>query len=61
MFVSTLKVIWYTSEWELPVICSVADAKLSFEVHSLRLQLDLDAQMRSYYKILEIYWSENTS
>jgi len=35
---------WYTSERELPVICRIAEPKLSFEVHRLKLQLDYGAQ-----------------
>jgi len=36
--------VWYTSEWELPVICRIAEQKLSCEVHSLKLQLDYGAR-----------------
>jgi len=34
---------WYTREQELPVICRIAEQKLSFEVHSLKLQFDYGA------------------
>jgi len=37
---SLFKEVWYTNEWELPVICRIAEQKLSFEVHSRKLQLD---------------------
>jgi len=36
--------VWYTSERELPVICRIAEQKLAFEVHSLKLQLDYGAR-----------------
>ena len=36
--------MWYTSELELPVICGVAAQTVSFEVHSLKLQLDYGAR-----------------
>ena len=36
--------VWYTREQELPVICRIAEQKLSFEVHSLKLQLDYGAR-----------------
>jgi hypothetical protein len=32
--------MWYASERELPVMCRIAEQKLSFEVHSVKLQLD---------------------
>jgi hypothetical protein len=35
--------VWYTSERDFPVICRIAEQKLSFEVHSLKLQLDYGA------------------
>jgi hypothetical protein len=38
---SLFKEVWYTREWELAVICRIAEQKLSFEVHSLKLQLVL--------------------
>jgi len=41
---SLFEEVWYTSEWELPVICTIAEQKLSFEVHSLNLQLDYGAR-----------------
>jgi len=36
--------VWYTREQGLPVICRIAEQKLSFGVHSLKLQLDYGAQ-----------------
>jgi len=36
--------VWYTRERELLVICRIAEQKLSFEVHSLKLQLDYGAR-----------------
>jgi hypothetical protein len=42
---SRLEEVWYTSERDLPVICRIADQKLSFEVHSLKLQLDHEDQI----------------
>jgi hypothetical protein len=42
---SLFKEVWFTSEWELTVICRIAEQKLSFEVYSLKLQLDYEAQM----------------
>ena len=36
--------VWYTSEQDLPVICRIAEQKLSVEVHSLKLQLDYGAR-----------------
>jgi len=41
---SLVKGVWYTSERELPVICRIAEQELSFEVHSLKLQLDWGAR-----------------
>jgi hypothetical protein len=41
---SLFEEVWYTRERELPVICRVAESKLSFEVHSLKLQLDYGAR-----------------
>jgi len=41
---SLLEEVWYTRERELPVICRIAEQKLSFEVHSLKLQLDYGAR-----------------
>ena len=41
---SLFEEVWYTSEWELPVICRVAEQKLSFEVHSLKVQLNYGAR-----------------
>jgi len=35
---------WYTSERDLLVICRIAEQKLSWDVHSLKLQLDYGAQ-----------------
>jgi hypothetical protein len=32
--------VWHTSQWELLVICRIAEQKLSFEVHTVKLQLD---------------------
>jgi hypothetical protein len=37
--ISLFEEVWYTSERELPVICTIAEQKLTFEVHSLKLQL----------------------
>jgi hypothetical protein len=34
----------YASERELPVMGRIAEQKLSFEVHSVKLQLDYGAQ-----------------
>ena len=45
MNLSLLDKVWYTSEWELPVICRIAEQKLSVEVHFLTMQLDYKAQM----------------
>jgi len=42
---SLFEKVWYTSERELPVICRIAEQKLSIEVHSLKLQLNYGAQM----------------
>jgi hypothetical protein len=42
---SLFEEVWYTSERDLPVICRIGEQKLSFEVHSLKLQLDYGAQM----------------
>ena len=36
--------VGYTGERELPLICRVAESKLSFEDHSLKLQLDYGAR-----------------
>jgi hypothetical protein len=36
--------VWYTSERELLVICGVADQKMSFDVNSLKLQLNYGGQ-----------------
>jgi len=36
--------VWYTREWELPVICRVAESKMSFEVYSVKLQFDYGAR-----------------
>ena len=44
MNLSLFEEVWYTRERELPVICRVAESKLSFEVHSLKLQLDYGAR-----------------
>jgi len=41
---SLFEEVWYTREQELPVICRVTESKLSFEVHSLKLQLDYGAR-----------------
>jgi len=41
---SLIEEVWYTSERELPVICRIAQQKLSFEVRSLKLHLDYGAQ-----------------
>jgi len=40
---SLIEEVWYKMEWELPVICRIAEQKLSAEVHSLKLQLDYGA------------------
>jgi len=40
---SLFKEVRYTSEQDLPVICRIAEQKLSFEVHSLKQQLDYGA------------------
>ena len=44
MNLSLFEEVWYTGEQELQVICRVADQKLSFEVHSLKLQFNYGAQ-----------------
>ena len=44
MNLSLFEEVWYTRERELPVICRIAEQKLSFEVHSLKLQLDYGAR-----------------
>jgi hypothetical protein len=41
---SLFEEVWYTSERELPVICIIAEQKLSSEVDSLKLQLDYGAR-----------------
>ena len=45
MNLSQFEEVWYTRERELPVICRIAEQKLSFEVHSLKVQLDYGARM----------------
>jgi hypothetical protein len=42
---SLFEEVWYTRERELPVICRIAEQKLSFEVQSPKLQLDYGAPM----------------
>jgi hypothetical protein len=42
---SLFEEVWYISERDLPVICRIAEQKLSIEVHSLKLQLDYGARM----------------
>ena len=44
MNLSLLEKVWYTSERELPVICRVAEQKLSFEVYAVKLQQDYGAR-----------------
>jgi len=44
VILTLFKQVGYTGERELPVIRRVAEQKLSFEVHSLRLQLDYGAR-----------------
>ena len=41
---SLFKEVWYMSERLLPVICRIAEQKLSFEVHTLKLQHEYGAQ-----------------
>jgi len=41
---SLLQEVSYTGEQELPVICRVAEQKLSFEAHSLKRQLNYGAR-----------------
>jgi hypothetical protein len=41
---SLFEEVWNTRERELPAICRIAEQKLSFEVHSLKLQLDYGAR-----------------
>jgi hypothetical protein len=41
---SLFEKMWNTRERELPAICRIAEQKLSFEVHSLKLQLDYGAR-----------------
>jgi len=43
--ISLFEEVWYTSERNLPVICRIAEQKLSFEIDSLKLQLDDGARM----------------
>jgi hypothetical protein len=40
---SLFEEVLYTSEWELPVICTIAEQKLSIEVYSLKPQLNYGA------------------
>jgi hypothetical protein len=42
---SLFEEVWCTSERDLPVICLIAEQKLSCEVHSLKLQLNYGAGM----------------
>jgi len=42
---SLFEEVWYTGEWPSPVICRVAEQKVSFEVDSVKLQLDYGARM----------------
>ena len=44
MKLSLFEEVWNTRERELPAICRIAEQKLSFEVHSLKLQLDYGAR-----------------
>jgi len=41
---SLIEEVWNTRERELPAICRIAKQTLSFEVHSLKLQLDYGAR-----------------
>jgi hypothetical protein len=41
---SLFEEVWYTRKRELPVTCRVTESKLSFEVHSLKLQLHYGAR-----------------
>ena len=45
MNLSLVEEVWYTRECELPVICRIAEQKLSWEDHSLKLQLDYGVRM----------------
>ena len=44
MNLSLFEEVCYTSERQSLVICKIAKQKLSFEVHSLKLQLDYGAR-----------------
>jgi len=37
--------MWNRSEQDLPVLCSIAEQKLSLQVHSVKVQLDYGALM----------------
>jgi hypothetical protein len=41
---SLFEEVWYTGEQKLPVICTVTEQMLSFEISSLKLPLDYGAQ-----------------
>jgi hypothetical protein len=45
VYLSLFEEVWYTWEWDWPVICGIAEQKLSVDVHSLKLQLDYGARM----------------
>jgi len=36
--------VWHTSEQDLPVICSIAEQQLSFEIHTHMQQRDYGAR-----------------
>jgi hypothetical protein len=42
---SLFEEVWYRSEQDLPVICRIAEQKLSVEVHSRKLQLNYTVRM----------------
>jgi len=58
---SLFEEVWYTSEQELLVICRITEQKLSFEVHSLKLQLDYGARTTEAILDLGNVRSEHTS
>jgi hypothetical protein len=45
LILSLFEEVWYTNEREFPVIFRVVQQKLSFEISSLKLQLDFGAEM----------------
>jgi len=41
--ISLFEEVWYKSERDLAVICRSAEQKLSFEIHTPKLQLDFSS------------------